>query len=163
MAAFYAQYAAGDEGASYDVTDKFVRSKHVTADVKRDMAKTKLNRNILPKEFQPINTNQGDFSDGDKKLWDKIKDSILDQRFSPLLADDFSSLPAAYVFTAQYDVLRDEGIMYARRLQEAGNQVTWNHSGTGYHDMITTIHINKQRQATKHFQEVIYFMKTKLE
>ncbi|MCK5837603.1 MAG: alpha/beta hydrolase, partial [Desulfobacula sp.] len=39
---------------------------------------------------------------------------------SPALAGDFSNLPAAFILTSQFDVLRDEGEIYAKLLQDAG-------------------------------------------
>ena len=38
----------------------------------------------------------------------------------PLLAKDFSGLPEAFIAVAQFDPLRDDGMLYAERLQAAG-------------------------------------------
>jgi acetyl esterase len=39
---------------------------------------------------------------------------------APLSAQSFADLPPAFIVTAEYDVLRDEGELYARRLAETG-------------------------------------------
>jgi acetyl esterase len=48
-----------------------------------------------------------------------------DPRLSPLLCGDLSSLPPAYVVTAGFDPLRDEGKDYADKLDAAGVPITY--------------------------------------
>jgi len=60
-------------------------------------------------------------------FWDHYlnrKDEAFDYRAAPLLAPSLRGLPRAFVVTAEYDVLRDEGQAYAKRLDEAGVDVT---------------------------------------
>jgi len=64
-----------------------------------------------------------------------------DPGVSPLLADSLEGLAPALVFTAGFDVLRDEGIEYAERLAAAGVAVEHIHQPAMPHGYITMTRI----------------------
>ncbi|XP_060918508.1 neutral cholesterol ester hydrolase 1-like [Labrus mixtus] len=66
---------------------------------------------------------------------------LLDVRSSPLLAgpEVLAKCPRAYVLTCEHDVLRDDGMMYVRRLQDAGVTVTNHHYVDGFHGCFSFI------------------------
>ncbi len=49
--------------------------------------------------------------------------NLKEPRLSPLYANSFDNLPPAYVSTAEFDPLRDEGEQYAEKLAAAGTEV----------------------------------------
>ena len=64
-----------------------------------------------------------------------------DPEASPLRAESLAGLPPAVVVTAGYDVLRDEGTEYARRLAEAGVAVEHRHFERQMHLFFTLVNV----------------------
>jgi acetyl esterase len=65
----------------------------------------------------------GEFIDQVLDQYAPDRDARSDPRISPLLADLPEGLAPAYVATAGFDPLRDEGEAYARKLADAGIEV----------------------------------------
>jgi acetyl esterase len=60
-------------------------------------------------------------------FWEQYLNAVTDANepyAAPMRAHSLSGLPPAFIATAEYDVLRDEGEAYGRRLREAGVDVT---------------------------------------
>jgi acetyl esterase len=64
------------------------------------------------------------------------REDWLDWRASPLLAASHAGLPPAFVLTAGYDPLLDEGRAYAERLAEAGVEVAYREYGDMVHGFL---------------------------
>ncbi|XP_059848681.1 arylacetamide deacetylase-like isoform X1 [Hypanus sabinus] len=66
---------------------------------------------------------------------------VFDPRAAPLLAEDkeLRALPQALIMTCEFDVLRDDGTMYATRLQQAGVQVALEHFEDCFHGVLMFI------------------------
>ncbi len=68
-----------------------------------------------------------------------VRDSsdLTNQLASPIYAKDLSNLPPTLIISAEFDILRDEGEIYARKLKEAGILVKYIRYDTMAHGFIT--------------------------
>jgi len=57
--------------------------------------------------------------------------------FAPARATDFTGLPPAYIATAQYDPLRDDGTRYAELLRAAGVPVQLHNAESLMHGYVS--------------------------
>ncbi|XP_005079458.2 arylacetamide deacetylase-like 4 [Mesocricetus auratus] len=59
-------------------------------------------------------------------------------KISPLLADDkiIAQLPKTLLVSCEHDILRDDALLYKRRLEEQGVPVSWYHVEDGFHGCI---------------------------
>ncbi|HPN70623.1 MAG TPA: alpha/beta hydrolase [Saprospiraceae bacterium] len=64
----------------------------------------------------------------------KTSENGLNPELSPMLADSLSGLPPAFIITAEFDLLHDEGVAYADRLKKEGVP-------TKYKDLKGCIHV----------------------
>ncbi|XP_012411257.1 arylacetamide deacetylase-like 3 [Trichechus manatus latirostris] len=60
---------------------------------------------------------------------------------SPLLAEDdvIAQVPEACTVTCEYDLLRDDSLLYKKRLEDLGVPVTWHHMEDVFHGVLNSI------------------------
>jgi len=93
--------------------------------------------------FQSVHENGEGFILTSKRISDYTElyrssdDDLNNPYFAPLLAKDFSNQPETLIISAQYDLLRDEGEEYGRRLAEAGNKVRIHRINNALHGFIS--------------------------
>lgn len=88
----------------------------------------------LPDQFQDGHNRSAWYHDEEASRM--LTPFLMNPEFSPIMQSDLTGLPPALVVTCEFDVLRDEGALYADRLREAGVPTTWKHFSTGFHAML---------------------------
>ncbi|GAB1289208.1 Arylacetamide deacetylase-like 3 [Apodemus speciosus] len=66
--------------------------------------------------------------------------NALNYTCSPLIAEDsiVSRLPETCIVSCEYDLLRDNSLLYKKRLEDLGVPVTWHHMEDGFHGVLNT-------------------------
>ncbi|MEE6483510.1 hypothetical protein FKM82_013577 [Ascaphus truei] len=125
-------YISGDVSVMEDVLD----GQHVPVDMKLNFRKW-LGADNIPDEFKVRDYKPCIMSSHSDDVHEAVKNA-LDCACSPLLAEDsiIHLLPKAYILTCEFDVLRDDGLLYKKRLEDNGIPVTWYHVKDGVHGIV---------------------------
>ncbi|KAM9443990.1 LOW QUALITY PROTEIN: arylacetamide deacetylase-like 4 [Clarias gariepinus] len=128
---YFLQYLNGDMSVCQDVLE----GRHIPAELKLHYSKW-LDPSNLPPEFQDDGKQVLATHDGE--VHHIVKDG-LKPGISPLLAKDevLRLTPPTFILTCQYDVVRDDGILFRQRLQDLGVKVTWHHVPDGFHGIMS--------------------------
>ncbi|XP_053137314.1 arylacetamide deacetylase-like 3 [Hemicordylus capensis] len=110
-----------------------MKGSHVPEDMKIKW-KSWINPDHIPKRFKSRGYKPPPPTPFSPKVLEQCKECF-ETTFSPLLAEDdiISQLPETYILTCEYDVLRDDGLLYKKRLEDAGVGVTWEHLEDAFH------------------------------
>ncbi|XP_017158056.1 neutral cholesterol ester hydrolase 1a isoform X2 [Poecilia reticulata] len=136
MVQFWLQYL----GADISLQPQLIANNHsalqhsvLTPELRSRLDWTSLLSQKFKKSYKPVVAERDSHG-----LLKKIP-GLLDARSSPLLAgpEVLAKCPRAYILTCEFDVLRDDGLMYARRLKDAGVAVTSDYYEDGFHGCLS--------------------------
>ncbi|KFQ42003.1 Arylacetamide deacetylase-like 4, partial [Nestor notabilis] len=115
---------------------KVLKSYHVPEDLLLKYRKW-VSSDIIPPEFKRRGYKPSTTHSFSEEIYALVK-PVFDTVFSPLLAEDsvIAQLPEAFILTCEYDVLRDDGLLYKKRLEDHGIKVTWCHLQEGFHGTV---------------------------
>ncbi|XP_029434720.1 arylacetamide deacetylase-like 4 isoform X2 [Rhinatrema bivittatum] len=119
------------------VMEEVLEGKHVPAEMRLKFRKW-LSPDNIPEEFKRRGFKPQVAISHIDEVYEEVQ-KCFEPSFSPLLAEDATirCLPKAYILTCEFDVLRDDGLLYKKRLEDHSIPVTWHHVKDGFHGVVT--------------------------
>nr|KAG5688109.1 hypothetical protein BaRGS_031302 [Batillaria attramentaria]KAG5700962.1 hypothetical protein BaRGS_034247 [Batillaria attramentaria] len=165
MASFLLSYAGLD--LSPDTVQQVMRNQHVLPETKARLAKY-VHRNLVKEELErtsktlKIEQPAENQAAANRSLAALAEPIFLNPLFSPLLAEESSlqRLPRTMVVSARYDVLRDDSLLFVRRLRAARVPVTSLLLETAHHISLAVMMPDPASEMAKDAYEKMFdFMK----
>ncbi|XP_054837244.1 arylacetamide deacetylase-like 4 [Eublepharis macularius] len=144
-----------------DDVERLMNNAHVPESMKTKYKKW-LSADCIPEEFKSRGYKPPSPIPFSKELCEltRLNDETM---LSPILDEDaiVQQLPKTYILTCEYDLIRDDGLLYKKRLEDNNVSVTWNHVKDGFHGFIMFIDIwPLEFSCTKNaFEDILKFIK----
>ncbi|XP_071496535.1 neutral cholesterol ester hydrolase 1-like [Diadema antillarum] len=122
-----------------------------------------VDRNLIPEELRLSGKYAKQKEDmekctGSDEVWNEVEKYYTDPRFSPLVRNDMQGLPSAMILTCEFDCLRDDGILYARRLADAGVSTVWKNYENAFHGIMWFATSGRFEVGRQMFEDMIAFI-----
>ncbi|KAJ7306496.1 hypothetical protein JRQ81_009851 [Phrynocephalus forsythii] len=132
-------YALRYLGKDISLLDDFLKGSHVPDTLRPKYGKW-VNPDIIPDRFKLRGYTRVPLASFKPDVYKKLPET-LDISFSPLFAEDsvIRQLPETLIVSCEYDVLRDDSLLYKKRLEDNGVKVSWFHAENGFHGVINFI------------------------
>lgn len=117
----------------------------------------------IPQEFKTRGYKPSPTYPPSKQICE-VAEAMFDPVFSPLLAEDsvIARLPETFILTCEFDVLRDDGLLYKKRLEDHSIKVTWCHLQEGFHGTVFLALFGRVvgfRSGTKGLKMIVNFLR----
>jgi acetyl esterase/lipase len=118
----------------------------------------RLSHDLLPSHVRNVPYYSGQaVPAGDQELYSQLEPYLYNADFSPMMADDLDQSPPTVIVTCEYDILRDEGLIFGRHLMAHGVRVHQLHYEGGFHGM-WNFH-SEINVASKSMDDIAYHIK----
>ncbi|XP_015272437.1 PREDICTED: arylacetamide deacetylase-like 4 isoform X1 [Gekko japonicus] len=122
--------------ANIQDVERLMNNAHVPEFMKMKYKKW-LSADCIPEEFKARGYKPPPPIPFSKELYEqtRLNDETM---LSPILDEDaiVQQLPQTYLLTCEYDLIRDDGLLYKKRLEDNNVALTWNHMKDGFHGLI---------------------------
>ena len=126
------------------VDDTVFHNGHTSGLHKESILSEYVNVNYLPSKYRNHKLGSPVWLNDTTGKYSKLADIVLHQDVSPLLVDDdylLANTPRhTYLVTAELDILRDDGFIYAARLKKVGRHVHHKHYENIFHGVLNLVH-----------------------
>ncbi|XP_033012370.1 arylacetamide deacetylase-like 4 [Lacerta agilis] len=91
----------------------------------------------IPERFKVRGYKQVPLAPYEPEVYRQLSETLEDD-FSCLFAEDsvIEKLPETLIVSSEYDVLRDDALLYKKRLEDHGVEVSWFHVEKGFHGVL---------------------------
>jgi len=163
MAAFWTVYLTGSEEGH----EQLLQNAHHVDPKVRDAASRFVNHALIPKSLvsssysapKPVSGSSSYLPAG---LAAKLDVLGSNSYLSPLIAEDLTELPSAYIVACEYDVLRDDSLLYGRRLEAAGVKTQVHLVKGGWHGMTIRLHALEFKKGNEVMDELFAYIRNVL-